>query len=45
MPLSSVLRRIVVLGLVEEKVRGQLLVLVASEVGLDGGVAVEAKAT
>jgi hypothetical protein len=31
--------------LVEEEVRGELLVLVAGKVGLDGGVAVEAETT
>lgn len=40
---ESVLRRIIVLWLIEQKIRGQFLVLVASEVSLDGRISVEAQ--
>ena len=38
-------RLVVIVGLVKEEVGGQLLVLVAGKVGLDGLLAVEAKPT
>jgi hypothetical protein len=38
-------RRVVVLGLIEEEVGSELLVLVASEVSLDGLITVKAEAT
>lgn len=39
------IRWIFLVGLVEQEVGSQLLVLIASEVGLDGLIAVEAQAT
>lgn len=41
---QSLVLSVLVVGLLEQEIRGQLLVLVAGEVGLDGEVALEAEA-